>query len=123
MAQWLFGLEGLWENCRGWAAGVAWGRGGRVWLVTGVVEEDLSFPVPRVEANAITPSSMWLLFGHIWWLLWLLDSGLDSGVVRALLLWRRAFRRLWLGLGFGLCQCAGGVPLSQRGTSSRSAPM
>ena len=64
MVHWLFGLEGLWENCRGWAAGVAWG-----WLVTGVVEEDVSFPVPRVEANAMTPSGMWLLFGHIWWLL------------------------------------------------------
>ena len=36
-----------------------------MWLVTGVVEEDLSVPVPRVEADTASLSGMWLLFRHI----------------------------------------------------------
>ena len=36
-----------------------------MWLVTGVVEEDLSFPVPRVEADTVSLSCMWLLLRHV----------------------------------------------------------
>ena len=77
-----------------------------MWLVTGVVEGDLSIPVPRVEAKMVSPSSMWLLLRHILLQLWLLDSGLGSGRVRDLLFWRRVFRRLRLGLGLGVSQYA-----------------
>ena len=39
--------------------------GGGVWLVAGAVEEHLSIPVPHVQADTVTPSGMWLLFGLV----------------------------------------------------------
>ena len=63
MAQWLSRLEGLFKNHRGSAARVGWEGG--VWLVTGVVEENLSIPVPHVRADTISASSMWLLLRHV----------------------------------------------------------
>ena len=85
-------------GCQGWLGGG--GGGWRVWLVTEVVEEDLSIPVPRVKADTVSLFGMWLWFRHISLQLWLLDSGLDAGLVRALLLWRRVFRRPGWGSGW-----------------------
>ena len=76
IAQRLSGLEGLWKNRRGLATGVGWGG---MWLVTGVVEEDLSIPVPRVKANTVSPSGMWLLFNNALLQLWLLGPGWIPG--------------------------------------------
>ena len=74
----------------GWAAGVmekSQGFGYDGWLVagggggsgTGVVEEDLSIPVPRVKANTVSPSGMWLLFNNALLQLWLLGPGCIPG--------------------------------------------
>ena len=74
--------------------------GGPLWLVPGVVEEDLSVPVPRIEADGVPPSGMWLMLRLVLLRPWL-DAGLISGPVRALLLRGQVSRCLRLGLGLG----------------------
>ena len=62
------------------------GWGGGLWLMSGVVQEDLSVIMPRVEADAIAPSRLWLLRLAMWQLG--LIAGLVSVPVRVgLLLW------------------------------------